>query len=270
MSVGSPLTNVCCGVSHVSQAKGQTTQFNTSLYLKSPVSPELSHWGPAGEIYKLEFKCIASRGGLALDVSSAKPKVIVQSFTEDLKLFFAGKVSLRRSALSFPLCKIVTETEGYCSDRLEVPVYICGDEFKDVGAECPVPAWQVGVCISGKDGKVSKDESPTMKLVLESISFSLPPVWSPEEGDPKSVVISMPILQPLDGQHLKEEWAELRYIVDKKRKRISPKSTQEVYDSIGAGGLCKKVIEALELNVGLGGRKTAKPNKTSEVAHLLR
>ena len=74
------------------------------------------------------------------------------------KLWFAGPVSLTRTDMSFPLCKL----ECGCHSAV---VFMNGDKVRTLSAECPVPAW---LCRS-----VSDSASATMSLVYEPMAVDV-------------------------------------------------------------------------------------------------
>ena len=71
-----------------------------------------------------------------------------------LALFFAGPVSLHRTARSIPIC--VVQSEGGSSDNhVKFMIFINGDKVLLPTESHPVPAWLVPIV--GADAKGSKD-----------------------------------------------------------------------------------------------------------------
>ncbi len=228
---------------------------------------------PPGELFDIECgeSRTRTRDGLALEIGTKdKQRIVVdEQIDKAMQLIFAGTVTLRKSALCFPICMVVNTLQT-CS----VPLFVSGESYKDVTSECPVPAWHCRV-VQG---------SGNLDLQFEKVCRGLPKKLADDpcfgrlgdgnHGDDK-VCFLVPRLVPGTAKANTAEVdtsgiVELTYSRRKAPKRKRGKDVNaDFLQLIGGGGLCNQRLALLAESRSAAPEKMRVP-KGVEWAHLLR
>ncbi len=244
-----------------------------------------------GELFQIEIdeSRKESRSSLAVDLATAldaKPKplpIVVKNLSPDLRLIFAGKVGLKKGKIGYALCTLTQDDD----ESLSVPIFVTGDEHKDLFGECPVPAWMCKTCTT--DAATMELTSFVQKLEIGAgLGKNIIIEAAAGAADPETVSVHMTVhcLKTAEGSKINTtegHAVDLQYAVKTvKRKRgstaaadaVPAKGSGSLLSMIGADGAFSRQLELLAANTGKDGAAQAAARAIrkdkSDFAHLLK